>query len=424
MNRASSSLQPVGATERIHVLDALRGFAIFGIFVINIRVFTGYSYFSEEAKNQVLLADWNVLFDWFHNIFFLGKFYTLFSLLFGIGFAIQFIRASSADRSFVLHFSRRLFFLLLIGVVHLWGIWFSDILVIYALCGYLLIFFKDLSDRGLLWSAFLILLIPGIHAWYLHTTEGGYTNDLYLLLSEAWNSMELPKASSESETFQMRDLVEVIQSESWSTVLSFNYIGPLLRGYMISLDARLFKVLGIFLIGFWLGRHLMLHKIHQNKPFWIKTALAGFLIGLPLNLYFVLGNPSEAGDVWVAIAVDALTPFAYVFLTAGYVALFMLLYLTRLKKTLDVLFSDVGKTALTNYILQSVLGILLFYNVGAGLGEYMGSAALTGAVIVIFALQIVMSSIWLSIFKYGPLEWFWRVLTYGKWIKNRKQNRH
>lgn len=422
MSRSSSTFQPVGPEERIHVLDALRGFAIFGILVINIRVFTGYSYFPDEIKNELLLAEWNLVFDWLHSIFFLGKFYTLFSLLFGVGFAIQFIRASSGNRSFVRHFSRRLFFLLLIGIVHLWGIWFSDILVIYALCGYLLIIFKELSDRGLLWSAFLILLIPGVHAWYLYTSEGGYTNDLYMLLSENWNSMDLPKASTASETFQMRDLVEVIQSESWSTVLTFNYIGPLLRAYIVSLDARLFKVLGVFLIGFWLGRQLMLHKIHQNKPFLVKTAMSGFLIGLPLNLYFVQGNSFEAGGVWMVFAEGALTPFAYVFLTGGYVAIFMLFYHTRLKKVLDLLFRDVGKSALTNYILQSVLGIFLFYNVGMGFGQYLGSAALTAAVIAIFAFQIILSSVWLVLFKYGPLEWIWRVLTYGNWLKILKQN--
>ncbi|MGM0545404.1 MAG: DUF418 domain-containing protein [Bacteroidota bacterium] len=414
------SLNPVGSDERIHVLDALRGFAIFGIFVINIRVFSGYSYMLDEAKSELLLSDWNAAFDWIHTVFFGGKFYTLFSLLFGIGFAIQFIRASSTDRSFKLHFSRRLFFLLLIGLVHLWGIWFSDILVIYALCGYILLLFKDFSDRGLLWTAFLILLLPGLHALYLQMADGGYTNSLYQMLSEAWTSAELPKASDEYETFQMRDLVEVIQSSSWSTVLSFNYIGPLLRGYVIFLDARLFKVLAVFILGLWTGRQLMLHKLHENRSLLIRIACWGIAIGIPLNIFYGMDNPTNLHDSTFILAQDALAPFGYVSLTAGYAASFMLLYRTHLKGIFTRLFNAVGKTALSNYILQSVIGIVLFYEIGWGMGQYLGSAYLTLGVFIVFGFQIIISNIWLKRYRYGPLEWFWRVLTYGRYIPNKR----
>lgn len=419
--KTKSSLNPVSKNERIHVLDALRGFAIFGIFVINIRVFSGYSYLMDNIKNELLLAEWNSAFDWLHTVFFSGKFYTLFSLLFGIGFAIQFVRVSTTERSFNHHFSRRLFFLLLIGIVHIWGIWFSDILVIYALCGYVLILFKDLSDRGLLWAAFFILLIPGIHAWYLQVSDGGYTNYLYQILSEGWNAAGLPKASDEYETFRMRDLVEVIRSDSWATVLSFNFVGPLLRGYMVSLDARFFKVLAVFVLGLWMGRQLMFHKLHENKTFLIRMAIAGFIIGLPLNVFYAMDNPTELSNWWIILAKDAFIPFGYVALTAGYVAVFMLLFRTRIQPLFIRLFNSVGKTALTNYILQSVIGILVFYEVGIGLGKYFGSAYLTLAVVIIFALQIVISSLWLKRYKFGPLEWLWRVLTYGRYLKNRKE---
>lgn len=413
-------LNPVGSNERIHVLDALRGFAIFGIFVINIRVFSGYAYMLDEAKSKLLLSNWNAAFDWFHTVFFGGKFYTLFSLLFGIGFAIQFIRASSTDRSFKWHFSRRLFFLSLIGLVHLWGIWFSDILVIYALCGYVLILFKDFSNRGLLWAAFFVLLMPALHALYLQMTDGGYTNILYQQLSESWAAAELPKASEDHDTFQMRDIVEVIQSGSWSTVFSFNYLGPLLRGYAILLDARFFKVLGVFILGLWTGRQLMLHKLHENRPLLIRIAFWGLLIGIPLNVLYGLDNPTNIKDSSFILAKDSLAPFGYVSLTSGYVASFMLMYRTRLRNVCTQLFNAVGKTALTNYVLQSIIGILIFYEVGWGLGQYFGSAYLTLAVFIIFAFQIVASNLWLERYRYGPLEWLWRVLTYGRYIKNKR----
>lgn len=418
MNK-KSTFNPVSSKERIHVLDALRGFAIFGIFMINARVFSGYAYMLGDEKEGLMLADWNSAFDMFHAIFFSGKFYTLFSLMFGIGFAIQFIRASSTDRSFNRHFSRRLFFLLLIGIVHLWGIWFSDILVLYALCGYVLILFKGLSDRGLLVAAFLVLCIPGIYSWYLQANDGGYTTAVYQQLNESWTQRGLPHASNENESFQMRDVVEVIQSESWRTVLSFNFIGPLLRGYIYTLDARFFNVLGVFILGLWAGRQLMFHKLHENRPLLARIGVAGLIIGLPLNILFSINNPIGLNDSLFLLVKDALEPFAYVSLTAGYVAVFMLIYHTWLRDGLTALFNSVGKTALTNYILQSVIGIVIFYGVGLGLGEYLGSAYLTLSVFLVFGFQILISNLWLKRYRYGPLEWLWRVLTYGRHMSNR-----
>lgn len=414
-----STLSPVGKSERIHVLDALRGFAIFGILMINIQVFSGYSYMMDDVQSQLLLADWNTFFNRVHTVFFRGKFYTLFSLLFGIGFAIQFIRASSTERSFTGHFIRRLFFLLLIGIVHLWAIWFGDILVLYAICGYLLILFKGFSNRGLLWAAFFILLLPGLNSWYLQAYDGGYTTTLYQWLSESWRDLNLPVESEEYHTFRMYDISAVIQSDSWRTFLSFNYLGPLLRGYMYSFDGRIFKVLGIFVIGLWTGRQLLMNKIHKNKSFLIKTAIVGFVLGVPLNIIFAMEDPIFVQSNLYPIVEDTISTFRYLILTAGYVALFMLLFQTRLQKLLNRLFNAVGRTALSNYILQSIIGILLFYDVGLGLGKHLGLALLTLFVVVIFLFQVIISDLWLKRYKYGPLEWLWRVLTYGRYMKNR-----
>ena len=414
-----STFKPVDKSERLHVLDALRGFAIFGILMINIQFFSGYSYMMDDVQSQLLLGDWNTFFNRLHAVFFRGKFYTLFSLLFGIGFAIQFVRASSTDRSFTVHFSRRLFFLLLIGLVHLWAIWFIDILVLYALCGFVLILFKGFSNRGLLLAAFLILLLPGLNSWYLNAYDGGYTTALYQLLSESWRDLNIPVESDEYTTFRVYDISAAIQSDSWRTFFSFNYLGPLLRGYMVSLDGRVFKVLGIFVIGLWIGRQLLINKIHENRPFLIRTAIVGLLIGIPMNIIFAMDDPFMLENSWYPIVQETITTFRYIILTAGYVALFMLLFHTDLKGILNRMFSAVGRTALSNYILQSIIGIFLFYGVGLGLGKHLGLALLTLFVVIIFLFQIAISELWLKRYKYGPLEWIWRVLTYGRYMKNR-----
>ncbi len=418
-NRATLT-GPVNQTERIDVLDALRGFAVFGMFIINIRVFSGYSYISEEIRNNLLLAGWNTTFDRIHYVFFNAKFYTLFALLFGIGFAIQLTRGSSAGNSFILRYSRRLFFLLLIGLVHLWGIWFSDILVLYAICGYILILFRGFSNRSLIWTVAFLLIIPGAHSFYLWDASGGYANTLYQWISERWIDLDLPRASEQYHTFQMADIAQVIREGSPGEVMKFNSLGPLLRLYVITYDARLIKILAIFILGFWVGRKILYENIHKSRPFLIRTAVIAWLIGLPMNIIFVMDNKTGMDESSYVFIRNVLDTVGYISLTSAYAATFALLYLTGFRTVLDRIFNRVGKTALSNYILQSLLSIVLFYSAGFGLGQYPGSALLTLAVIIIFLFQVQISAMWLKYFRYGPLEWLWRTLTYGKYIPNRR----
>jgi uncharacterized protein len=414
-------LQPV-KKDRIDVLDGLRGFAVFGIFVINIRLFSGYALIPEESRLDMMFTQWDEIFNWIHIVFFSAKFYTLFSLLFGIGFAIQLIRATKKNQSFLPFFSRRLFFLFLIGLIHLWMIWYSDILVFYALCGFLLIPFRKISNPGLLWIAFLFLVLTALHTLYIYNSGGGYANFFYQKLSEGWVEYGLPRAPSEYDTFRMPDIAEVIRSESWNAVFRFNLLGPWLRLYLISYDARVLKILAIFLIGFWFGRKIISSKLHENKKLLVKMALVGWCIGLPVNILFVEGDAEIFNNSTQIVTEDLITSIGYISLSIAYAASFFILYLTNIKKLLIFLFNPVGKMALSNYLFQSVVGIMLFYSAGFGLGEYFGSTLLTIAVLIIFGFQVVASRIWLNYYRFGPAEWLWRVLTYGRYMNLRIQN--
>ncbi|MFW6099940.1 MAG: DUF418 domain-containing protein, partial [Bacteroidota bacterium] len=194
-----------------------------------------------------------------------------------------------------------------------------------------------------------------------------------------------------------------------------------LRAYFIAFDARIFKILATFVLGFWAGRRILFNSLHKNRHFLIKTAVSGWIIGLSLNIFFMEENINWNDSIIMVVLKGFLVAFSYISLTSGYAASFVLLYESRLKTRLRKIFNSVGKTALTNYIFQSVLGLLLFYSAGLGLGEYFGSTLLTLSVFVIFLLQVVLSNFWLKSYKYGPLEWLWRVLTYGRYIKNRQQ---
>lgn len=407
-------------TPRIKVLDALRGFAVFGILMMNVRVFSGYSFAPDETTGQLMLARWDYIFNWLHIVFFNGKFYTLFSLLFGISFAIQMQKGTNRQRSFTHHFARRLFFLLLIGIIHLWGIWFSDIVSLYAVCGYLLLLFRGFSEKNLIKISALLLLIPGLHSLYLHATDGGYTTTIYQWLSQAWINADLPRTSYDDEMFNLQSVTKVIHQGSLATVAKFNSIGPLLRLYLLSYDARLFRVLAVFIIGMWAGRQIINNNLHKNKQFLKKTTLIGWVIGLPLNIFFVMGHLLPISEESFLILRSTLSPFGFLLLSLGYATTLMLIFQTRYYRILTFLFDSVGKLTLTNYILQSLAGIFLFYSIGIGLGEYFGSTLLTFSVFLIFATQILLSNLWLKYFSFGPLEWLWRCLTYGKVIVNRK----
>ncbi len=391
--------------------------------MINIRVFSGYAYFTGARHDELLLGQWDVTFDQIHAVFFNGKFYTLFALLFGIGFAFQRNNALQGQRPFTRQFSRRLFFLLLIGLVHLWAIWFGDILVLYSLCGFMLLLFMNLPTKQLLWAGILLLLLPGLYSWYLYATQGGYTNLLFQWLSHSWMITGLPHAFSEKDTFTMKDIAYVTREGSLGNLLRFHSLGPILRMYLISVDARLFKILAIFILGFWTGRNIIGRQLHQNKAFLVKTAITGWLVGLPLNVFFAMDNITHLKDSSIVLIKDILIPFGYVSLTAAYAATFILLYRNGFRTLFDLLFVAVGKTALSNYIFQSIAGVLLFYGIGLGLGGNMGATSLTGMVFALFGLQVALSTLWLKRFRMGPLEWFWRVATYGGMKPNRRTKR-
>jgi uncharacterized protein len=195
---------------------------------------------------------------------------------------------------------------------------------------------------------------------------------------------------------------------------------PLNRYGFILLEGRMFKVLALFLIGIWAGRHILQHNLLVNKVLLKKILLWGLVIGLPMNiLRAFIEFRIFKGEIWGVLN--------YVTYAAGVVPLacaygaLVALVMQRNQKILSW-FAPVGKTALTNYVFQSIISIFIFYKIGLGFVNTMGLLQITMLAIFIFIGQLIVSTIWLTYFRYGPLEWIWRVLTYGKWIDIRKMN--
>lgn len=378
---------PLKKSERMTWIDAARGFAILGIFVVNIGAFAApyFLYGGEMAAWSSSIDQWTQIVI---DIFFQASFYTLFSILFGFGLQIlkeRLIEKNIAVNSF---FLRRLMILIGIGMVHAFLIWHGDILLSYGIIGLFLMFFIYSSDKMILISGSLIL--------------GGsvclYTVTLYGMKAFLGGSNTEGIARAR-ENYSSDELSVILEQNLNDWLYSNNLSSYLLLGTTL---------LPLFLFGMYLGRKRWLHSPGEHRQkLWAGWAISLiFFIVLKAGPYF-FGNPE-----WFSYAQDNLGGTAS--------ALFYLFSITLFgqsqfgKKMLKP-FSYVGRMSLSNYILQSVICFVLFYGIGFGLYGSVRPIEAMGIVVIVFSLQIIMSKWWLSRFRYGPLEWVWRSLTYKKW---------
>ena len=377
--------------KRYVILDALRGFAILGIILANFPEFSLWTFSdpsSWTATDRVTRAIQTFLVD--------GKFYTLFSLLFGMGFSIQLTNAEGKLRTFY----RRMAVLFIIGLLHLCLLWSGDILMLYALCGMVLPLFRKLPTKNLLLCAGGFLILPVI----LDAIFGTRLADP--LEAEQWRICALYGITQENFGTWLSD------ATSYREVLQFLHQGGIERMWEFVIGHRFFKVLGLFMIGFAIGRNRIYADINGNTPLLKRILSYGLLLGIPVGVLYTwsamagypLGRVSHS--VFYLLSVYPMG-FAY---AAGFALLF--------NRCQDAsgwkLLSNPGRMACTNYLGQSVIGIVLFYGVGFALGNKVGLLGTELIALGVYAFQIGFSSLWMRCFKFGPVEWIWRMLTYGK----------
>ncbi len=406
----AAGLQPVSSQERIQLLDVLRGIAIFGIFIVNLGAFTGYRFLSPNQRAAFPTAAADQVVDFLIHIFAGGKFYSLFSLLFGIGFAVQMRRAEERGQPFAPLFRRRLAALAIIGLIHILLLWLGDILLLYALVGFLLIPFRHRPDRTLLiWAAALLaspilfyslMVVTGlpINIGALFGAAGGW-----LLNYFGWGNVASP--------------FEFYATGGWAEFFKGNLVGVFFRYADLFFTSRPPKVLAMFLIGFCVGRRRIFSDVSAQLPLLRRLWIAFLIPGLAGNIALavlmeknVFFPPSWLGVVETivyAIGVPSLSLFYAI-------SLLFLWQREGWQSRLKIL-APVGRLALTNYLLQSVIGVTLFYNIGFGLmNNRAGPALWIFLAVLVFCVQIALSTLWLQHFRYGPVEWLWRWLTYGK----------
>ncbi len=400
--QADAVRTPIAVAERISGLDGLRGFALLGILLANIHYFSGWTFLDPEAR----AASAGAAVTWAENFLFLllidGKFYTVFSFLFGIGFALQLQRLQRRGANAGAVYLRRLFALLLIGLIHLCLIWDGDILALYALIGMVLLLLRNCSDRALLGGATLLILLP-ILGWPLVRLAGLHP----ILGLETYAEAQWASLTDGSELSP----VDWLAQPDWGALWIWLQSGPIYRIAYLLDSWRLPKVLGVMMIGLWAGRRLaggLLDDVRLLR----RVATVGLALGLPANAIYAALGGLQQDAMLPGIAAQAAYALGVVPLGLAYAALFALIW-HRKPGSLRLLAAP-GRMALTNYLGQSAICIALFYGVGLGLIGRLQPAGFYALAIAIFALQVLLSTQWLQRFAQGPIEALWRWLTYGR----------
>lgn len=412
------TLIPVQNKERETFMDVLRGFAILGIFIANLG--SGFTWYNESAHatGPMLLPALDHKMSFLHLMFIEGKFYSIFSLLFGWGIALQFKRAEAKGINALSTVRRRLVFMLLLGAVHLL-LWPGDIVFFYALLGFILLPLRKLSNKTLVITGAILILSPIL--LYAAKSHWQWLNAPAGLLFQTGGKVDEKLLGP-----QTGDISIFLKDASWLQVLKAHLAGFFYRYGYLFFVSRIPKVLGMFLIGYAVGRSDFYKNIAANKKTVYIIMVAGLLIGLPANYYLARYMTYYDADYWNLKTNGLYQTIAYALgvvpLALAYVGLFMLSFQTSAGKKLLSVLAPVGKMAFSNYILQTLAGNFVFLGAGLGYLGQVGPVYYTVFGIAFFILQIILSTIWLSYFNYGPLEWLWRSATYKKWQPMRKKN--
>lgn len=411
----SSVAAPVSPPERFDILDVLRGFALLGVMLDNLFGFSGWGFLPQPAREALPTWHADAITGMLEQVFINGKFYSLFSLLFGIGFSIILVRNEQKGINPLKIFYRRLFILLLIGAGHLFGLWEGDILFLYALIGFSLPLFRHLSGKTLITLAVILIASPLL--FDLLSVVFQYKNGSFL--EKIAMSIDQKNGMPTDDSFAWYLYKD---GAGWAEWRNWQESGWLYRFAYILDSNRIPKVLGMFLIGFWAGRKMIYTQPESYTSLFKKLRLWGLIIGIPSAgacFYFEIFQkhiPHPMGMLHTLFYATSVVP-----LCLAYVSIICLRWIKKKGNSRLKILAPMGRMALTNYIMQTVIAITLYYGVGFGLGSHIGPAVFVPIGLGVYALQVLYSHLWFRYFQYGPLEWVWRQLTYGKRLRLRKQ---
>ncbi|NLS87506.1 DUF418 domain-containing protein [Bacillus subtilis] len=382
--------QPVSLRERVHFLDIVRGFALLGIIVVNYFLIVDSVKGFEMASGDLL----HKLVSWFVE----GKFVTLFSFLFGVGFMIFMDRAAQKVDSPNKLFARRLSILLGFGILHITFVWVGDILTFYAVSGFLLLaFYKRTAKTVLRWIIALIVfqfLTPVFTMLYNVINTAGSKNP---------NFSEFTLFSHSSLTY-----MESI-STRWTDMVTM----------AASSFPMIYSMFLMFLLGLYFVKMEFFKDMEAKKPIWKRIWIISTIAFL-ITQSSILLDMFNFSDISSVLGQNGgLT--GSMFYMSTFAMLF--LYVPQLRGPM-MIFTKVGRMSLTCYLLHSIIGTVLFLRYGFGLADHIQSAGTFMFSLAVYFVLMLFSTLWLRRFKYGPMELIWRKLTYGKVSERSKATPH
>ncbi len=394
-----SIAKPIGPTDprtRIRSVDAVRGFALFGVLLVNMYNFGAYS------TEWTGMVD-RIAFTAMHSVF-ETKSWRLFSFLFGFGLALQMLKAETRTAGSLWFYFRRLVILFVIGMAH--ALFYDgDILMEYAALGLILVAFRKLRKRTLLALAFVLLAAfpVGNMVVSLSNDEPSAQSEETLSLAERREGH--PYLGSLADVFE--ENASAIPPRIWSNLHS---------------PESSLAVFAMFLLGLYVGRSRILHDVPQHLPLIRKVFGWGVGIGVTgataewlLGQYFgyaVFRENTASSEI--QFLGDILFAYGSTALALGYAAGIVLLAQGRNWMSVDRSLENLGKMALTVYLSGTVMFTMLFHGYGFGQLFLMGPAEVTAYAVLFFAILVVFCAWWLRRFRFGPMEWVWRSLTYRK----------
>lgn len=374
------------AKQRIFSIDALRGFSLLGILLMNILTFA-YPYQIINPFEFFQHQDG----AWFKisSLFIIASFYPIFAFLFGYGLSIMYQNSLDKGLNYYPMITRRLLFLLLLGIIHGVFIFYGDILSTYALLGLIAIIFVRLKPQFT-----LVALSIGIGIFVL----------LYLL------PMILLKDVTQIESFvglqELERVNNILSSADYVSIIGFNlkYFGMNIANAIL---VGPFSILPIMLFGIYAHQINWFNKIKQHKNLYMVIGVVVLILGLAIKMIQIVLEGSVTSQLMSQMIGGPIVALSYIMF-------FVILCEDQTARKILTPLQSIGKLSLTTYIMQSIICIFIFYGVGFNFYGKLPVLNIYIIGIVIYFVQLILSYLYLMKFKQGPLEKLWRKVTYLK----------
>ena len=406
------TINPVKPEKRILSLDVLRGLAVLAILIMNIQSFAMIeaAYINPTAYGN--LTGLNLLTWKFDYIFADQKFFSIFSMLFGVSILIFSHNVDKKGGNAVRLFYIRMAWLFLFGMVHGYLLWHGDVLVAYALCGAFVFLLRDFSPRTLIVAGLVVIAVPCINYWIF-----GQSIEFWPW-AEAKGLINLWKPDAQTIGQEVAALRGgFIEQLEWRFAAAWHRQSFTFQAWTV------WKAAGLMMLGMALYKLKIINGIKSGK-FYLVAALVMLIPGVYLQIEGIHKNFAAAWSMDYSMLYGWQWNYTgSIFMALGYVSLLLFFLKLNLFQRLFNLLADIGKMAFSNYILMTLVCTFIFYGHGLGLFGKVDRVHQLLVVLGVWIIVVIFSRIWLRNYRFGPLEWLWRTLTYGHRIRNKVKTR-